>query len=202
MTVSPSYIDKLAEKTVRMPESIETLVVIAFAFEAAIRSPDFEKRGKLKIIKAQANRDLQIGNLADKNTDFAFVMIGEPDILVESVSSGQFTAEVLGYDTYNPATGNVAAGGAKDIDCWMLDSDYNGQAFYARYIHFPNKSDDKQIKRLKVKLGASLDPDAWAAMQSYKSIPFKRPESGRIAVRIITNTHTEMTTVVECLDKK
>ena len=198
MTVSPTYINKLAEGAVRIPDNINMLVVIAFAFEASVRSKPFEQRGRLEIIKAQANLDLLIGNLRDNEKDSAFVMIGEPDIHIEKVAPDLLRIEVLGYDTYNPAISNVTAGGPKDIACWMLDSDYDGNSFYARYIHFPNQSNDKQIKRLEAKLAKSLNKEAWESMLSYKSIPFKKPQSGRIAVRIITTTHTEMTTVIDC----
>ncbi len=80
----------------------------------------------------------------------------------------------------------------------MVDTDYDGKSFFARDLHFPNKSQDKQILRLKRKLASRLDQKAWDAMLSYKSLPFVRPDSGRIAIRIVTNTHTEMTTVIDC----
>lgn len=196
MTVSGAFIDRAAESAARIT-GVDLLVVIAFAFEAGPRSSDVEQRGKLKVLKAQANRDLQIGNLQDKDSDHAFVMVGEPDVKVEDAGNGMITAEVLGYDTYNPGTGNVEPGGAKHIACWMIDSDYDGNSFYARRIHFPIGG-DKQIERLKRHLGKNLDQEAWNAMLSHKSMPFKRPKTGRIAVRIVTVTHTEMTAVIDC----
>lgn len=196
MTAAGAFIDRAAETAARI-RGVDLLVVIAFAFEAGPRSSDVEQRGKLKILKAQANRDLQIGNLKDSESDHAFVMVGEPDVKIEDVGDGQITAEVLGYDTYNPGSGNVEPGGAKDIACWMIDSDYDGNSFYARRIHFPIKG-DKQIERLKRGLGKNLDKEAWDAMLSHKSTPFKLPKTGRIAVRIVTVTHTEMTAVIDC----
>ncbi len=80
----------------------------------------------------------------------------------------------------------------------MLDTDYDGKSFFARDLHFPNKSQDKQILRLKRTLASKLDKEAWDAMLSYKSLPFVRPSTGRNANRIVTNTHTEMTTVIDC----
>lgn len=195
MTVSNAFIDRAAESAVKIINE-GMLVVIAFAFEADVRSADLEVRGKLTIVKAQANRDLQIGNLHDSSLDHAFVMVGEPDVLVEKSGEDLITVEVLGFDTYDPATGNVEPGGAKEIDCWMIDSNYDGKSFYARHVHFPNPG-DRQITRLKRKLGRNLDTAAWDAMVSHKSVPFRRPETGRIAVKIVTTTHTEMTTVIE-----
>ena len=40
--------------------------------------------------------------------------------------------EVRGYDTLDPATGNAAEGGPDDVACWMLDTDHDGESFYAR----------------------------------------------------------------------
>ncbi len=111
MTASATLINKAAEQALRIPSGVDLLVVIAFEFEPTVRSPDFEQRGKLQIIKAQANRDLQIGNLQDQKNDRAFVMIGEPDVTIDYLSENRITVEVLGYDTYNPATGNVEMGG-------------------------------------------------------------------------------------------
>ncbi len=196
MTVSAAYINKAAIAAVNMPGKFGALVVIAFEYEASVRSKDFEQRGKLKIFKAQANRDLLIENLKDDKYSYAFVMVGEPDVEVLQPQPGKLTVEVLGFDTYNPAVGNVTPGGARDIDCWMLDTNYNGESFFARRIHFPNKSTDPQIAKLKKKLGRKLDRKAWDAMLSYKSPPFAKPQSGQIAIRIVTNTHTEMTTVI------
>lgn len=196
MTVSNSFVDRAAESAGRIG-GVSLLVVIAFAFEAGVRATDVEQRGKLKILKAQANRDLQIGNLRDSHSDHAFVMIGEPEVKVEDAGKGLVTVEVLGYDTYNPASGNVEPGGARDIACWMVDTNYDGKSFYARDIHFPSPG-DRQIDHLKKRLGRNLDREAWTAMLSHKSMPFKRPKTGRIAVRIVTTTHTEMTTVIDC----
>ncbi len=202
MRVSSTFIDKAAEAAVHMPGPIHILVIVAFEFEAMARSGDFEKRGKLTIAKVQANRDLQIGTLKDNDSDHAFVMIGEPDVTVEKLNAGMISVEVLGFDTFNPATGNIAPGGARDIDCWMLDTCYNGESFFARHIHFPNKSSDPQLAKLKRALGAKIDQVAWDAMLSFKSRPFAVPKLGRLAVRIVTNTHTEMTTVIDCASTK
>lgn len=198
MTVPADYINRAAEEAANIHE-VTKLLVLAFAFEPSIRSDEFVSRGKIGIMKAQANRDLQIGNLSDNHTDNAFVLIGEPDVQIkpDPANADMITVELLGYDTYDPATGNTREGNPEDIDCWMVDSAYDGLAFYARFIHFPNKSSDGQIRRLKTALGRKLEPAAWNAMLSLKSLPFSQPKSGRIAVRIITTTHTEMTSVFD-----
>lgn len=197
-TVPPELVDRAADEAARMG-SISVLIVVAFAFEADVRSGELEERGRLEIYKAQANQDLLVGNLKDSESDRAFVLIGEPDISVDTDpdSDDQIIVRVEGYDTYDPKTGQIGRGTANEIICWMIDTDYDGRSFYARRMFFPGCGDDAQIAGFKKGLGRNLDPDMWNAMLSCESQPFQRPRGKRIAVRIITATHTEMTTVAD-----
>lgn len=197
-TVPPELIDRAAEEAARMG-NISMLIVIAFSFEADVRSGELEERGRLEIYKAQANQDLLVGNLKDSESDRAFVLIGEPDISVsvDPADNTQITVSVNGYDTYDPKTRQIGRGKADEIVCWMIDTDYDGRSFYARRIFFPGCGGDLQIMGFRKGLGRNLDPDLWDAMLSCESTPFPKPKGKRIAVRIITATHTEMTTVVD-----
>ena len=191
-TAGEEFIARAAEQA--RERRLGRLIVIAFNFDASVHS-GAQRRGALEILKAQANRDFQIPGLKDAPQDHAFVMLGQPEITLHDEPHDRLSVELLGYDTYNPATGNVERGSARDINCWMLDTGYDGKSFYARRIHLPNSSGDKRINRLKRALGKRVDPDLWAAMQSMRSAPFPRPqaEHPRIAVRIITRTGIEMT---------
>ena len=195
-TASVRKIDLAAEEA-GLRQDINKLIIIAFEFEADAYDGSSERRGRLEILKVRANRDLTILNLKHAGTDNAFVLVGEPDIEVRPKGADHVVAEVKGYDTYDPATGIVRSGSSKEVDCWMIDTDYNGQSFFARRIHLPARGGDRQISKLKKKLGRSINPERWAAMGSLVSAPFKRPPGGRIAVRIITATGAEMTTVKE-----
>ena len=193
-TASVRKIDLAAEEA-GLRQDINKLIIIAFEFEADAYDGSSERRGRLEILKVRANRDLTILNLKHAGTDNAFVLVGEPDIEIRSKGADHLVAEVRGYDTHDPATGIVRSGSSKEVDCWMIDTDYNGQAFFARRIHLPARGGDRQISKLKRRLGRSINPEHWAAMGSLVSAPFKRPSGGRIAVRIITATGAEMTTV-------
>ncbi len=191
-TAGKEFINRAAEQA--RDRSLRRLIVIAFNFDASVHS-GAQRQGALEILKAQANRDFQIPGLKDAPQDHAFVMLGQPELALHDEANGRISVEVLGYDTYNPATGNVERGQARDINCWMLDTGYDGKSFYARRIHLPNSSADKRINRLKRTLGKRVDPDLWNSMQSLRSAPFPRPHGNhpRIAVRIITRTGIEMT---------
>lgn len=171
------------------------LLVVAFHFDAQARN---EERGKLQVVLVRANRDLTIRDLKSVQEDTAFVLVGEPDVETVRRDDGMWQVRVRGYQVYDPGTGNVRpAGKTGDIDCWMLDTDYDGRSFFARRIHFPGKSSDKQIKALKRELGARVDPEQWEFMESLTSAPFGHPGSRRIAVRIVTTFGDEMLAVVE-----
>ena len=197
ITVSPALITRAANEAVQLDE-VDTLLVVAFAFEAGAGSGE-ETRGRLRVLRALANRDLMIGNLKDSQQDAAFVMVGEPDVRITRAErpADHFTCEVRGFDVFDPSSGNLRSGKPADIACWMLDTEHDGKAFFAHRIHFPGHGKDRQVERLAARLGARLNRDAWNAMLSLASTPFPKPRTGQVAVRIITHTGAEMSVVLE-----
>ncbi len=166
---------------------------VAFEYEAD--APLRQRRGRLEILCLRANRDLAIAELKPGKRDHAFALVGEPELVVRPVEGGRYEVQVLGWNTYDPKTGQVRAGRPGDIDCWLLDTDHDGKAFFARRIHFPGKGNDRQLRRFKSALARRIEPRLWDTMLSLTSAPFRRPKSGRIAVRIITTTGDEMLAV-------
>ena len=195
-TLPPEVINLGIERVQTMP-TVPVLIAIAFAFEADSRCERSFSAGRLKVFKAQANQDIKIGNAMDDEKHDAFVLIGEPSVKIEETPDGELTVEVEGYDTYNPVTGQIVAGSEKDVQCWMIDIEYDGNSFFVHRIHFPLGENDKQVKKFKQELGRHIDSTLWSSVTSLKSAPFPKPKSGRIAIRIITTTHTEMTAIRE-----
>ena len=193
-TAGVNLINHAAEEVARYP-SIKKLFVLAFEFEAVAYDRQTEKRGKIGIHKIKINNDLALKELMHKKDDSSFVMLGEPDIDVKQHGRNKWTVKVKGYDTFNPETGSTNAGRADNIDCWMLDTNYDGQSFFARRIHLPDKENDRQVKNLKTRLAKKINSKHWSAMTSLESLPFDTPKGGRIAVRIITEYGEVMTTV-------
>ena len=178
--------------------NMKALLIIAFHFTADTAT---QKVGRLTIVKARANQDLRIGGLKKGAEDRGLVCVGEPDVEIRP-ASGQddhWVAEVKGYDIYDPSTRNnrTATGNADDIVCWMLDTEHDGQSFFARRIHFPGDGSDGQIRRFKRELAKRIDAIRWKAALSLTSHPFPAPKSGKVAVRIVTRTHDEMTQVID-----
>ena len=174
-------------------ETTKILLLVGFGFEA---NPRTEEVGRLVVHRIQAHQDLRIGQLAPDRKADTLVVVAEPDIDLVEAEPGQWTLEVRGYDSYNPSTGQVASHeGVDEIECLMIDTDYDGTAFFAREIHFPGQAEDRRLKRLKSQLGRRLDYELWATCLSAKSRPFTTPSSGEVAVRIVTRAGAELTAV-------
>ena len=187
------FAERRAVNETTLHEEAENLLLIGFGFEAA---PKKEQLGRVVVHRVQAHQDLRIRELAPDSKADTLVVVAEPDIELSNADNGEWTLEVKGFDSYNPATGQVASHqGANEIECLMIDTDYDGSAFFARAIHFPGQSDDRRLKRLKARLGAQVDPELWETCMSAKSKAFPGPESGEVAVRIITRAGAELTAV-------
>ena len=191
VTVPGEMIREAAREITNSAESADVLLVVAYAYAADAPS----KVGRITVARAQMNRDLMIRELSEETGHEAFVIIGEPDITIIDYPDNQIAVEVRGYDTFDPATGNASEGGPDDVACWMIDTDHDGESFFARRIHFPGAEDDKQIKKLLKELGKNADDVEQEALTAMRSAPFDPPERGRIAVKIVTATGMEMTAV-------
>jgi len=193
VTVPGEMIREAAREITESDQRADVLLVVAYAFAADAPA----KVGRITVARAQMNRDLMIRELSEETGHEAFVIIGEPDIEIIDYPENQIAVEVRGYDTFDPATGNASEGGPDDVACWMIDTDHDGESFFARRIHFPGADDDKQIKKLLKELGKNADDVEQEALTAMRSAPFDPPERGRIAVKIVTATGMEMTAVRE-----
>ena len=191
VTVPGEMIREAAREITDSAERADVLLVAAYAFAADAPS----RVGRITVARAQMNRDLMIRELSAETGHEAFVIIGEPDIKIIDYPDNQIAVEVRGYDTFDPATGNASEGGPDDVACWMVDTDHNGESFFARRIHFPGADDDRQIKKLIDAIGKNADDVEREALTAMRSAPFDPPERGRVAVKIVTATGMEMTSV-------
>ncbi len=166
----------------------DTLIACAFNYEA--HTTEFESLGRIPVLKARMNADLHMaGELKNTGSGNLFVIFGEPDIDVLDCADGQIQVQVKGVDVFHPNTGEVRSDGPEGIACWFVDTDYNEESFFVRHAYFLGASDP--YKSLKTTLKAEIDADAWATLRSDTSRPFPRPESGRIAVKVINHLGDE-----------
>ena len=166
-------------------------VLIACAFNYDAHTTEFESLGRVPVLKARMNADLHMaGELRNTGSGNLFVIFGEPDIDVLDAGDGQVQVRVNGVDVFHPNTGEVRSDGPEGIACWFIDTDYNQESFFVRHAYFLGAGDP--YKSLKTTLKAEIDEDAWATLHSAESRPFPRPESGRIAVKVINHLGDEV----------
>ena len=166
-------------------------VLVACAFNYDAHSADFDKLGRVPVLKARMNPDLHMAD-ALKNTGAGnlFVVFGEPDIEIEDVDEGAVRVRIRGVDVFHPQTGEIESGGPDSIAMWMIDTDYNEESFFVRHAYFLGASDP--YKSLKTTLKAEIDVEAWESLHSDVSRPFDKPQSGRIAVKVINHLGDEV----------
>ena len=172
----------------------DALIACAFNYEA--HTTEFNKLGRVPVLKARMNADL---HMADdlKKTDKAnlFVIFGEPDIDIEPTTGPDdepdwLKVKINGVDVFDPSTGEVRSDEADGIACWFVDTDYNEESFFVRHAYFLGAGDP--YKSLKTTLKAEIDPDAWATLNSDTSRAFPKPSTGRIAVKVINHLGDEV----------
>src|SRR5204862_3361339 len=166
-------------------------VLIACAFNYDAHSAEFEKLGKIPVLKARMNPDLHMaGELKETSSANLFVIFGEPDIDIEDAGEDQIRVKVNGVDVFKPQTGEVVSDGPDGIACWFIDTDYNEESFFVRHAYFLGANDP--YSALKTTLRAEIDPEAWATLNSDTSRPFDKPKRGRIAVKVINHLGDEV----------
>jgi adenine-specific DNA-methyltransferase len=166
-------------------------VLIACAFNYDAHSSEFDKLGRIPVLKARMNADLHMADdLKNTGKGNLFVIFGEPDIDILPVEGGQVQVQVNGVDVFHPNTGEVRSDGAEGIACWFIDTDYNEESFFVRHAYFLGANDP--YKSLKTTLKAEINEDAWATLNRDTSRPFDKPRSGRIAVKVINHLGDEV----------
>ncbi|MDE2861189.1 MAG: DNA methyltransferase [Chloroflexota bacterium] len=166
-------------------------VLIACAFNYEAHTTEFESLGRVPVLKARMNADLHMADdLKNTGKGNLFVIFGEPDIDILDAGDGQIMVKVNGVDVFHPNTGEVRSDGPDGIACWFIDTDYNEEAFFVRHAYFLGASDP--YRSLKTTLKAEIDADAWSTLHSDTSRPFPKPESRRIAVKVINHLGDEV----------
>jgi adenine-specific DNA-methyltransferase len=204
-TVGPPFIKDAAREANRAGD-LDLLCVLGFAFDPAVLGAEdgdyvasddgfanvaAERHlGRVPVLLVRMNADLVMGEeLKKTGAGNLFTVFGEPDI--ELRQEGDDLRVVLhGVDVYDPNTGEVRSNETDQIALWMIDTAYNGESFFVRHCYFTGGLDP--YKRLKTALKAEIDAEAWESLYRTESRPFPRPESGKIAVKVINDYGDEV----------
>ncbi|MBK1669289.1 site-specific DNA-methyltransferase [Rhodovibrio sodomensis] len=171
-------------------------LLIACAFNYDAHATDFDKLGPIRVIRARMNPDLHMADeLKNTGSGNLFVVFGEPDVDIDHLEDGQLQVRIRGLDIFDPQKGEVRAGGTEDIAAWFIDTDYNEESFFVRHAYFLGAQDP--YKSLKTALKAEIDEEAWSTLYRDVSRPFPRPDTGRIAVKVINHFGDEVMQVFD-----
>jgi adenine-specific DNA-methyltransferase len=166
--------------------NFDALIACGFNYEA--HASEFNKLGRIPVLKARINAELHLGSeLKNTGKGNLFVIFGEPDIQIlppEDAPEGAdpkdfdlIRVRINGVDVFHPSTGEVRSDGAEGIACWFIDTDYNEESFFVRQAYFLGANDP--YKSLKTTLRSEINEEAWATLNSDTSRAFAKPKGGR-----------------------
>jgi adenine-specific DNA-methyltransferase len=208
-TVSPGFIKDAAREAIRA-SNIDLLCILGFAFDpqatgvtaddgVTVEAHDEgfanvageRKMGRIKVLLVRMNADLLMGeDLKKTGAGNLFTVFGEPDIELRDTADGQVVVDLRGVDVYDPTTGEVRSNDTSQIALWMIDTNYNEESFFVRHCYFTGGNDP--YSRLKRALKADIDAEAWDSLNRTESRPFDKPETGKIAVKVINDYGDEV----------
>jgi len=194
-TVGPQQVKEAAKEAVQ-GVGFDLLVVCGFAFDPHV-AEEVKRYGKLTVLPTKMNPDLAMGDELLKKTGAGnlFMVFGEPDVDIRREKSGQIVVQIKGVDVYDPTTGQIRSSSTDDIACWFIDTDYNGESFFVRHAYFTGA--EEPYEKLKRALRADIDEAAWSSLYSTISRPFNKPETGKIAVKVINHYGDEVLKVFQ-----
>ena len=118
--------------TVSRPDLVEAVreaadagldVLIACAFNYDAHASEFNKLGRVPILKARMNADLHMASdLKNTGQGNLFVIFGEPDIDLLDTDNGQIQVMINGVDVFHPNTGEIRSDNADGIASWFVDT--------------------------------------------------------------------------------
>jgi adenine-specific DNA-methyltransferase len=161
------------------------LLVIGFGIDPKARE-FIDKAGRIGIpcVYLQATMDLAMGDLLkNMRSSQVFSVCGLPDVALRRKKTKQGTeweVELLGLDTFDPATMEPQHLQGSDVPAWFLDTDYNGLVFRVHQAFFPRTGAWESLKR---SLKGEFDDTIWQHLAGTVSAPFSAGEHRQIAVK-------------------
>ncbi|MBW1741468.1 MAG: site-specific DNA-methyltransferase [Deltaproteobacteria bacterium] len=186
------------------PFKPDILLFCAFQFDDEAAKDIDELKPEIagmQLLKVQMNADLFTDDLKKKRSgNDSFWLIGQPDVDIRTITKGEdkgkYQVEVLGFDYYNPKTGNVDSGGKGNIAMWLLDTDYDDRSLFPSQVFFPMAGAKDGWSKLARNLKAEIDEEKIEAFKGTVSLPFEKGDNAKIAVKIIDDRGIESLRVV------
>jgi adenine-specific DNA-methyltransferase len=153
---------------------------------------------KLPVTYVSVTPDVVMSDLlkTSKSSEI-FSITGLPDVQLEAAGQGKdgtplYRAVIKGLDIFRPDTMETDEVKAESLPCWMLDTNYNGMAFFASQVFFPKTS---AWDNLQNSLKAQFADSVWEHLAGTASEPFALGDKKRIAVKVIDERGNELMAV-------
>ena len=179
-----------------MQQGFQQLFLFGFAIQAKAR----EMLDKLKIptTYVSVTPDVAMSDLLKTSkTSEIFSITGLPDVSLEPAGKSDsgtplYRVAIKGLDIFRPDTMETYEVRAENLPCWMLDTNYNGMAFYASQVFFPKTS---AWNNLQKSLKGQFEDSVWEHLAGTASEPFALDDKKRIAVKVIDERGNELMVV-------
>lgn len=211
-TVSKQQVNLATQEMIaRQSEGASWLVILGFSFDDNIENQTISFAG-FQVTKVRMGDDLLQDGLLKKDKKAAsFIIIGEPDIALVKDETNKCHIEIRGLDMYDPIKNMVKERSVADIAYWEMDTDYSGNRFQVKSIHFCG-GDKKEFDAWKKGL-TSLQPrstkkgieqtlrmefcdEVWDRLYDFRSEPMDYVEGRKVAVRVVSQFGEESTKVI------
>ncbi len=211
-TVSKQQVNKATQEMIaRQSEGASWLVILGFSFEDNIENQTISFAG-FQVSKVRMGDDLLQDGLLKKDKKAAsFIIIGEPDIALVKDESNKCHIEIRGLDMYDPIKNMVKERSVADIAYWEMDTDYSGNRFRVKSIHFCGGGKDEfdpwkkgltslqprsTKKGIEQTLRMEFCDEVWDRLYDFRSEPMDYVEGRKVAVRVVSQFGEESTKVI------
>ena len=186
-------------------KSYTRLFVFGFAVEPSARL-FIEKCADVSGIPATyvaVTPDVAMGDLLkNQRASQVFSVTGLPDVrlvkLKDTTDGQRYNVELLGLDTFDPATMEARAVDGDDVPAWFLDTDFDERgAFHVSQAFFPRTS---AWENLRKELKGTFEDTVWGHLAGTVSEPFWIGDSGKVAVKVIDDRGNELVVVKALAD--
>lgn len=182
--------------TEALQQGYSQLFLFGFAIDAKAR--EMLAKLRLPVTYVSVTPDVVMSDLlkTSKSSEI-FSVTGLPDVQLEETGKDKdgtplHRVVIKGLDIFRPDTMETDEIRAENLPCWMLDTNYNGMAFFASQVFFPKTSAwDNLQKSLKGQFADSV----WEHLAGTASEPFALGDKRRIAVKAIDERGNELMVV-------
>ena len=166
---------------------VDGIVFVASIFGPEAKDMIWNVPAEDGVFATEANSDMLMPDLKNKESDNLFVQIGRPRIDPIKQPDGKYVVKLLGYDYFDVINGKLTSEGTDKIAMWMIDTNYDQFTFRPSQIFFPNTDHINDFKKkLKTVLrDADINAEKLEQFRGTESLPFIPGENMSICVKTV-----------------